>query len=167
MRAGARRVRSHHAALLPRETTWAAQIAARGAAAEQPRRIGGADLVEVVGLVEQHVRELVREGVGGGHARDAGPRDHDRSCEGPGIAREERLAEAFRAVESGDEEDVDRARIGVRERPDQGPLLGGRRDGMHQKFNGFTTSAKRVRVTIRSSDYSFNSEDCGRWEPAG
>ncbi|MEV6422662.1 hypothetical protein [Streptomyces sp. NPDC051662] len=33
--------------------------------------------------------------------------------------------------------------------------------------NYFTNAAKRVQVTIRSSDYSFNSESCGQWRPVG
>ncbi|WP_351237690.1 hypothetical protein [Streptomyces sp. NPDC002133] len=33
--------------------------------------------------------------------------------------------------------------------------------------NNFTNAAKRVQVTIRSSDYSFNSENCGQWRPVG
>ncbi|MFF4227990.1 hypothetical protein [Streptomyces sp. NPDC001820] len=33
--------------------------------------------------------------------------------------------------------------------------------------NYFTHAAKRVQVTIRSSDYSFNSESCGQWRPVG
>lgn len=33
--------------------------------------------------------------------------------------------------------------------------------------NYFTNGAKRVQVTIRSSDYSFNSERCGEWHPVG
>lgn len=33
--------------------------------------------------------------------------------------------------------------------------------------NYFTNGARRVQVTIRSSDYSFNSERCGEWHPAG
>ncbi|MER7444546.1 hypothetical protein [Micromonospora avicenniae] len=32
--------------------------------------------------------------------------------------------------------------------------------------NYFTNSARRVQVTIRSSDYAFNSERCGEWRPA-
>ncbi|MFC0003506.1 hypothetical protein [Micromonospora siamensis] len=32
--------------------------------------------------------------------------------------------------------------------------------------NYFTNSARRVQVTIRSSDYAFNSENCGQWRPA-
>jgi hypothetical protein len=31
--------------------------------------------------------------------------------------------------------------------------------------NYFTLSARRAQVTIAASDYSFYSEDCGRWEP--
>ncbi|MFJ8547367.1 hypothetical protein ACIRFH_36455 [Streptomyces sp. NPDC093586] len=31
--------------------------------------------------------------------------------------------------------------------------------------NHFTTAAKRVQVTISSSDYAFNSERCGEWQP--
>lgn len=33
--------------------------------------------------------------------------------------------------------------------------------------NYFTNGARRVQVTIRSSDYSFNSERCGEWHPVG
>jgi uncharacterized protein YceK len=33
--------------------------------------------------------------------------------------------------------------------------------------NNFVTAAKRVQVTILGSDYSFNSESCGRWQPVG
>ncbi|MEV0910266.1 hypothetical protein [Streptomyces hokutonensis] len=33
--------------------------------------------------------------------------------------------------------------------------------------NNFVTAAKRVQVTILGSDYSFNSESCGQWQPAG
>ncbi|MFD4117092.1 hypothetical protein ACFWSJ_27030 [Streptomyces niveus] len=33
--------------------------------------------------------------------------------------------------------------------------------------NYFTNAAKRVQVTIRSSDYSFSSEGCGQWRPVG
>ncbi|PWU56121.1 hypothetical protein DLJ47_07730 [Micromonospora sp. S4605] len=32
--------------------------------------------------------------------------------------------------------------------------------------NYFTNSARRVQVTIRSSDYAFSSERCGEWRPA-
>ncbi|MEU5725014.1 hypothetical protein ABZ783_24745 [Micromonospora sp. NPDC047738] len=32
--------------------------------------------------------------------------------------------------------------------------------------NYFTNGARRVQVTIRSSDYAFNSENCGEWRPA-
>ncbi|MFC4019142.1 hypothetical protein ACFOW4_14490 [Micromonospora sp. GCM10011542] len=32
--------------------------------------------------------------------------------------------------------------------------------------NYFTNGARRVQVTIRSSDYAFNSERCGEWRPA-
>ncbi|MEV1288730.1 hypothetical protein [Micromonospora sp. NPDC049679] len=32
--------------------------------------------------------------------------------------------------------------------------------------NYFTSSARRVQVTIRSSDYAFSSEGCGEWRPA-
>lgn len=32
--------------------------------------------------------------------------------------------------------------------------------------NGYYGAAKRVVVTIRSSDYAFSTEDCGQWEPA-
>ncbi|GAB4106552.1 hypothetical protein GCM10028790_55710 [Micromonospora taraxaci] len=32
--------------------------------------------------------------------------------------------------------------------------------------NYFTNSARRVQVTIRSSDYAFSSENCGEWRPA-
>jgi len=32
--------------------------------------------------------------------------------------------------------------------------------------NNFVNAAKRVQVTIRKSDYSFNSERCGQWKPA-
>ncbi|MFE2168891.1 hypothetical protein ACFXB3_28130 [Streptomyces sp. NPDC059447] len=31
--------------------------------------------------------------------------------------------------------------------------------------NYFTNAAKRVQVTIRAGDYSFNSEHCGEWKP--
>ncbi|MFD7769852.1 hypothetical protein [Streptomyces sp. NPDC059787] len=31
--------------------------------------------------------------------------------------------------------------------------------------NNFTSAAKRVQVTISSSDYAFNSEHCGEWQP--
>ncbi|MGW0394383.1 hypothetical protein ACWDYJ_26545 [Streptomyces sp. NPDC003042] len=31
--------------------------------------------------------------------------------------------------------------------------------------NYFTNAAKRVQVTIRAGDYSFNSEHCGEWQP--
>ncbi|MCX5006679.1 hypothetical protein OHB05_29260 [Streptomyces sp. NBC_00638] len=33
--------------------------------------------------------------------------------------------------------------------------------------NNFVTAAKRVQVTISGSDYSFNSESCGQWQPVG
>ncbi|MFF0289677.1 hypothetical protein [Streptomyces sp. NPDC005262] len=33
--------------------------------------------------------------------------------------------------------------------------------------NNFVTAAKRVQVTILGSDYSFNSESCGQWQPVG
>ncbi|WP_053710044.1 hypothetical protein [Streptomyces sp. NRRL B-3648] len=33
--------------------------------------------------------------------------------------------------------------------------------------NNFISEAKRVQVTIRASDYSFNSESCGQWQPVG
>ncbi|MFH9943714.1 hypothetical protein ACH4OT_30905 [Streptomyces murinus] len=33
--------------------------------------------------------------------------------------------------------------------------------------NNFVSAAKRVQVTIRTGDYSFNSESCGRWQPVG
>ncbi|MCM2393918.1 hypothetical protein [Streptomyces albipurpureus] len=33
--------------------------------------------------------------------------------------------------------------------------------------NYFTNAAKRVQVTIRPSDYTFNSESCGQWQPVG
>ncbi|MGR6320075.1 hypothetical protein Q2K19_25485 [Micromonospora soli] len=33
--------------------------------------------------------------------------------------------------------------------------------------NYFTNGARRVQVTIRSSDYAFHSENCGEWRPAG
>lgn len=32
--------------------------------------------------------------------------------------------------------------------------------------NYFTNGARRVQVTIRSSDYAFHSENCGEWRPA-
>lgn len=32
--------------------------------------------------------------------------------------------------------------------------------------NYFTNGARRVQVTIRSSDYAFHSENCGQWRPA-
>ncbi|MBM0239972.1 hypothetical protein JNW88_27820 [Micromonospora sp. ATA32] len=32
--------------------------------------------------------------------------------------------------------------------------------------NYFTNGARRVQVTIRSSDYAFSSERCGEWRPA-
>ncbi|RZT79076.1 hypothetical protein EV382_2272 [Micromonospora violae] len=32
--------------------------------------------------------------------------------------------------------------------------------------NYFTNSARRVQVTIRSSDYAFSSQNCGEWRPA-
>lgn len=32
--------------------------------------------------------------------------------------------------------------------------------------NDFIDAAKRVQVTIRAGDYSFNSTGCGQWEPA-
>ncbi|WBC08379.1 hypothetical protein [Micromonospora sp. WMMA1947] len=32
--------------------------------------------------------------------------------------------------------------------------------------NYFTNGARRVQVTIRSSDYAFHSESCGKWRPA-
>ncbi|MER5960281.1 hypothetical protein [Streptomyces sp. NPDC001893] len=31
--------------------------------------------------------------------------------------------------------------------------------------NNFVTAAKRVQVTIHSTDFSFNSTSCGRWQP--
>jgi hypothetical protein len=31
--------------------------------------------------------------------------------------------------------------------------------------NNFVTGASRVEVTIQSSDYSFNSDGCGQWQP--
>ncbi|WP_129308122.1 hypothetical protein [Streptomyces sp. L2] len=33
--------------------------------------------------------------------------------------------------------------------------------------NNFISAAKRVQVTILASDYSFNSERCGQWQPVG
>ncbi len=33
--------------------------------------------------------------------------------------------------------------------------------------NYFTNAAKRVQVTIRASDYSFSSDNCGQWQPVG
>ncbi|WP_151478232.1 hypothetical protein [Streptomyces albicerus] len=33
--------------------------------------------------------------------------------------------------------------------------------------NNFITAAKRAQVTISASDYSFNSESCGQWQPVG
>jgi hypothetical protein len=31
--------------------------------------------------------------------------------------------------------------------------------------NDFVISARRIQVTIRSSDYAFHSESCGTWKP--
>ncbi|MCX5115959.1 hypothetical protein OG992_02135 [Micromonospora sp. NBC_00362] len=36
----------------------------------------------------------------------------------------------------------------------------------HTIDNYFTNSARRVQVTIRSSDYAFSSQSCGEWRPA-
>lgn len=33
--------------------------------------------------------------------------------------------------------------------------------------NNFVNGAKRVQVTIRAGDYSFNSKNCGQWQPVG